>query len=109
MRCASPPLACPDLSPGLYYCLTLVGDWERGPGRHGTEAGLDSKRDGAIDHADLVGTGRAHAVLRRQSRRSFLKIGGLAMGGLSLPELLQAEARRQGGRRRGPRGRRTSR
>ncbi len=27
------------------------------------------------------------------SRRSFLKIGGLAMGGLSLPQLLQAEAR----------------
>src|SRR5665213_3199006 len=26
------------------------------------------------------------------SRRSFLKIGGLAMGGLSLPALLQAEA-----------------
>jgi hypothetical protein len=26
------------------------------------------------------------------SRRSFLKIGGLAMGGLSLPQLLQAEA-----------------
>ena len=25
------------------------------------------------------------------SRRSFLKIGGLAMGGLSLPQLLQAE------------------
>jgi hypothetical protein len=28
------------------------------------------------------------------SRRSFLKIGGLAMGGLSLPTLLQAEAQR---------------
>ena len=26
------------------------------------------------------------------SRRSFLRIGGLAMGGLSLPQLLQAEA-----------------
>ncbi len=31
------------------------------------------------------------------SRRSFLKIGGLAMGGLSLPGLLQAETRGQGG------------
>ena len=30
------------------------------------------------------------------SRRSFLKIGGLAMGGLSLPELLQAESLRSG-------------
>ena len=29
------------------------------------------------------------------SRRSFLKIGGLAMGGLSLPALLQAEVTRQ--------------
>ncbi len=28
-----------------------------------------------------------------RSRRSFLKIGGLAMGGLSLPGLLQAESR----------------
>src|SRR5262245_35959065 len=27
------------------------------------------------------------------TRRSFLKIGGLALGGLSLPELLRAEAR----------------
>ena len=26
------------------------------------------------------------------SRRSFLRIGGLAMGGLSLPQILQAEA-----------------
>ena len=26
------------------------------------------------------------------SRRSFLKIGGLAMGGLALPDLLRAEA-----------------
>ena len=27
----------------------------------------------------------------KQSRRSFLKIGGLAMGGLALPEILRAE------------------
>ena len=27
------------------------------------------------------------------SRRSFLKIGGLALGGLALPQLLEAEAR----------------
>src|SRR4051794_24952902 len=27
------------------------------------------------------------------SRRSFLKIGGLAMGGLSLPDLLRAESK----------------
>ncbi|MCA9072106.1 MAG: DUF1501 domain-containing protein, partial [Planctomycetaceae bacterium] len=32
------------------------------------------------------------------SRRSFLKIGGLAMGGLSLPQLLQAEASQKIGR-----------
>lgn len=32
------------------------------------------------------------------SRRSFLKIGGLAMGGLSLPQLLQAEAVQKIGR-----------
>jgi uncharacterized protein (DUF1501 family) len=34
----------------------------------------------------------------RVSRRSFLKIGGLAMGGLSLPQLLQAEAAQGKGR-----------
>ena len=28
----------------------------------------------------------------RQSRRQFLKIGGLALGGLSLPQILRAEA-----------------
>ena len=45
-----------------------------------------------------------------RSRRSFLKIGGLAMGGLSLPGLLQAETRGQGGQSVGDRrGRRTSR
>ena len=27
----------------------------------------------------------------RQSRRQFLKIGGLALGGLSLPSILRAE------------------
>lgn len=34
---------------------------------------------------------RAHRYCDGVSRRSFLKIGGLAMGGLSLPTLLQAE------------------
>jgi Protein of unknown function (DUF1501) len=33
------------------------------------------------------------------SRRSLLRIGGLAMGGLSLPQLLQAEAKTAGGSR----------
>ena len=32
------------------------------------------------------------------SRRSFLKIGGMALGGLSLPQLLSAEAKAGGGR-----------
>jgi hypothetical protein len=36
--------------------------------------------------------GRSHRFCDRVSRRSFLKIGGLAMGGLSLPQLLRAEA-----------------
>ena len=31
------------------------------------------------------------------SRRSFLKVGGMAAGGLSLPQLLAAEARTGGG------------
>lgn len=29
------------------------------------------------------------------TRRSFLKIGGLAMGGMSLPDILRAEAARR--------------
>src|SRR5262245_1851816 len=36
--------------------------------------------------------GRGHRYCDGVSRRSFLKIGGLAMGGLALPELLRAEA-----------------
>ena len=32
------------------------------------------------------------------SRRSFLKIGGLAMGGLTLPQLLRAESQSSTGR-----------
>ena len=32
------------------------------------------------------------------SRRSFLKIGGLAMGGLALPQILEAESKVSGGR-----------
>ena len=35
--------------------------------------------------------GNKHRYRDRISRRSFLRIGGLAMGGLSLPGLLQAE------------------
>lgn len=35
---------------------------------------------------------RPAAFCDRQSRRQFLKIGGLALGGLSLPQLLRAEA-----------------
>lgn len=36
--------------------------------------------------------GAKHRFCDRASRRSFLKIGGLALGGLSLPQLLRAEA-----------------
>src|SRR5688572_2145814 len=36
--------------------------------------------------------GPRHQFCDGMTRRSFLKIGGLAMGGLSLPQLLQAEA-----------------
>ena len=32
------------------------------------------------------------------SRRSFLRVGGLAMGGLALPQLLEAEAAARGGK-----------
>ena len=48
---------------GLYYCLTLVGNGTR-PGNTGdrSRSGLDA---GGIDHADLVGAGRARSVLRR--------------------------------------------
>ena len=51
----------------------------------------------------LTVLGKTHRFCDGVSRRSFLKIGGLAMGGLSLPQLLQAEA--PGGQS----GRRTSR
>ena len=40
----------------------------------------------------LWGPGKNNRFCDGLSRRSFLKIGGLAMGGLSLPALLQAEA-----------------
>ena len=41
----------------------------------------------------LWGPGGSHRYCDGRSRRSFLKLGGLAMGGLSLPGLLQAETR----------------
>jgi hypothetical protein len=41
----------------------------------------------------LTVLGPAHRFCDGVSRRSFLKIGGLALGGLSLPQLLEAEAR----------------
>ncbi len=49
----------------------------------------------------LWGPGEHTRYCDGRSRRSFLKIGGLAMGGLSLPGLLQAETR---GVSRGPSG-----
>src|SRR5437588_10169770 len=36
--------------------------------------------------------GRRHRLCDGLTRRSFLRIGGLAMGGLSLPELLRVQA-----------------
>ena len=45
---------------------------------------------------DVLGSkvlGRQQAHCDGVSRRSLLKIGGLALGGLSLPQLLEAEAR----------------
>ncbi len=36
--------------------------------------------------------GRPYRLCDRLTRRSFLRIGGLALGGLSLPQLLRAEA-----------------
>jgi hypothetical protein len=42
--------------------------------------------------------GSKHRYCDGVSRRSFLKLGGLAMGGLGLPELLRAEARAGVGR-----------
>ncbi len=42
--------------------------------------------------------GPKHRYCDSLSRRSFLKIGGLAMGGLGLPQLLEAEARAGVGR-----------
>ncbi len=44
----------------------------------------------------LWGPGGDKRYCDGRSRRSFLKIGGLAMGGLSLPGLLQAEAQGRG-------------
>jgi len=41
------------------------------------------------------------------SRRSFLKIGGMALGGLSLPQLLSAEAKAGVGIREAERSART--
>jgi len=42
--------------------------------------------------------GNKHALCDRVSRRSFLRIGSLAMGGLALPQLLRAEAESTKGR-----------
>ncbi len=44
----------------------------------------------------LWGPGGSDRYCDGRSRRSFLKIGGLAMGGLGLPGLLQAEAQARG-------------
>ncbi len=44
----------------------------------------------------LWGPGGDNRYCDGRSRRSFLKLGGLAMGGLSLPALLQAEAQARG-------------
>jgi hypothetical protein len=44
----------------------------------------------------LWGPGESHRYCDGRSRRSFLRLGGLAMGGLSLPGLLQAEAQARG-------------
>ena len=59
----------------------------------------------------LWGPGGDNRYCDGLSRRSFLKIGGLAMGGLGLPGLLQAEAQARARVRSGPgsRARRTSR
>ena len=50
----------------------------------------------------LWGPGGSNRYCDGRSRRSFLKLGGLAMGGLSLPGLLQAEAQARGRVRSGP-------
>src|SRR6267378_7728191 len=42
--------------------------------------------------AMLTILGQPQRFCDRVSRRSFLKIGGLALGGLSLPQILRAEA-----------------
>ena len=39
----------------------------------------------------LWGPGQSTRYCDGRSRRSFLKVGGLAMGGLGLPALLQAD------------------
>src|SRR3954469_11639818 len=57
-------------------------------------------RDGA-DPNMLTLFGPRHRYCDGLSRRSFLKIGGLAMGGLGLPELLRAEAESGSGTARG--------
>jgi uncharacterized protein (DUF1501 family) len=44
----------------------------------------------------LTLTGPSHRYCDRLSRRSFLKVGSLALGGLTLPQLLQAEAKSPG-------------
>ena len=44
---------------------------------------------GVRRHADAIRAG--HRYCDGVSRRSFLKVGGLAMGGLALPQLLRAE------------------
>ena len=44
---------------------------------------------------NLWGPGAGHRYCDGWSRRSFIKLGGLAIGGLDLPELLRAEAQAQ--------------
>src|SRR5262245_58437995 len=43
--------------------------------------------------------GKQHTLCDRVSRRSFLRIGSLAMGGLALPQLLRAESEASNARR----------
>src|SRR5258708_9315300 len=69
-------------------CYTLVG--RTGVTRR---VGACAAVCGGDGFAMLTLLGPKHRYCDGVARRSFLKIGGLAMGGLGLPQLLQAEAR----------------
>src|SRR5262249_2864628 len=79
----------------LVPCQEDAGDYtseeSRGVPTKGTSRRNGTRRSG-VSPAMLTLFGPRHRFCDGLSRRSFLKIGGLALGGLTPPQLLRAEA-----------------